>query len=248
MTEAEFQQAQNNGEVNAVQPEQQDPQEQTGIPPFSPDEYQPVLEALRRPRQPLSAVPTFTPKSFADQIQLIDDGVNKKATFFINDMWVTLGDYKKATASANANSVAISGLDLEADKLYKIYLRARDGSTSTSAPMVRLNNSNTNYVVRYNTVGVGNGTLTPSGISVVNSGSGSEFEAELLLSKTAGKHTLVKCEGTGYTFLSPTTAPILDTSAIIFNDTTNITSITFLAPDGTTVFTWDIVIIALTPS
>ena len=53
------------------------------------DDYAPVLNSIRKPRRPLTVVPTFVPKTFADQIQVFDDGINPKAIYvYISGTWV----------------------------------------------------------------------------------------------------------------------------------------------------------------
>jgi hypothetical protein len=51
------------------------------------EEFLPVLYSLRRIRRHLTTVPTNTPKTFADQIQLYDDGTNRRVYFFVNNIW-----------------------------------------------------------------------------------------------------------------------------------------------------------------
>lgn len=90
MTEQEYNQAVDQGQANTVQPAvqpathpaQAQPED---LPTF--DENQPLLESLRRPRKNLTAVPTFIPKTFADSIQYIDNGIRKYPVFYINNVW-----------------------------------------------------------------------------------------------------------------------------------------------------------------
>ena len=84
MTEAEFNQALAQGDVNFVRPEQQ-PEEP--LQPLSFNEYQSVIEALRRPRRHLTSAPSFTPKSFLDSFQLYDDGTNRRLYVYVNGTW-----------------------------------------------------------------------------------------------------------------------------------------------------------------
>lgn len=88
MTEAELNQLQQDGKVETVLKNQVEP-DPVGIPPSSSDEYQPVLETMRKPRVYLPAMPTFIPKSFAEAIQFVDDGT-KRPVFFINGEWTDL--------------------------------------------------------------------------------------------------------------------------------------------------------------
>lgn len=50
-------------------------------------DFLPVLFGMLFPRQHVTATPTFIPKNFLEQIQLVDDGTNKKAAFYINKEW-----------------------------------------------------------------------------------------------------------------------------------------------------------------
>jgi hypothetical protein len=86
MTEQEFEQAKAAGQVNFVDPPQTIP-EPKGLEPFSPNDYQAIIQALRRPRRHLTAAPTLVPKSFVDQIQFYDDGTNRRIYFYINNTW-----------------------------------------------------------------------------------------------------------------------------------------------------------------
>jgi hypothetical protein len=85
MTEAEFNQRQQEGKVKLI--EKPKDEEQQGIKPLSLDEYQPILEALRRPRRPLSSAPTATPKSFVDMIQFYENGATRRLYIYINATW-----------------------------------------------------------------------------------------------------------------------------------------------------------------
>ncbi len=87
MTEAEFNQAQQSRNVDVIS---KPVSESGGIPPMSPDEYQAVLESLRRPRIILSATPTFVPKTFAESIQPFDDGVTQGLYVYMNGTWILL--------------------------------------------------------------------------------------------------------------------------------------------------------------
>jgi len=73
---------------------QQPPSLPTSSPPIqfsqpltSIDEFLPLLGLLRRPRRHLTAAPTFTPKTFAEQIQFYDDGTNRRLYTYLNGVW-----------------------------------------------------------------------------------------------------------------------------------------------------------------
>jgi hypothetical protein len=56
---------------------------------FTLDDFLPVLLTLLAPRKALTTVPTFTPKNFADCIQLYTDGTNFFLYVFMNGTWHT---------------------------------------------------------------------------------------------------------------------------------------------------------------
>lgn len=91
MTESVFDQLQQQGQVQTVET---NPTETVinDLAPLNPDEYQAVLESIRRPRIYLSAAPTFTPKTFAESIQYVDDGITQTVYFYVNGQWVGLSE------------------------------------------------------------------------------------------------------------------------------------------------------------
>jgi hypothetical protein len=56
---------------------------------YTLDDFLPLLLTLLTPRKALTNVPTFTPKTFADCIQLYTDGTNFFLYVFMNDSWHT---------------------------------------------------------------------------------------------------------------------------------------------------------------
>jgi hypothetical protein len=84
MDEQSFQQAIEKGQVNFIEPKSEAREE---LKPNMLDEYTPIIETLRRPRRHLTIAPTFTPKSFIDQIQLYDDGTNRRVYLYVNGTW-----------------------------------------------------------------------------------------------------------------------------------------------------------------
>ncbi len=55
--------------------------------PFDIGDYGVLLEAMRAPRRHLTAAPTSVPRNFAEQIQLYDDGVNRRLYLYVNGTW-----------------------------------------------------------------------------------------------------------------------------------------------------------------
>lgn len=51
-----------------------------------------ILNSLNRPRNYLSAAPTFIPQNLVDQIQFVDDGADKWIYVYINKVWVGIKD------------------------------------------------------------------------------------------------------------------------------------------------------------
>jgi hypothetical protein len=86
MTEQEFKQLQQEGKVETISQETQTPPQQS-LGFESADEYISALHLLRAFRNHVTSVPTFIPKSFAEQIQLYDDGTIKKVLFYIKNAW-----------------------------------------------------------------------------------------------------------------------------------------------------------------
>jgi hypothetical protein len=84
MTEAEYNQAIAESNVNFIEPTQQPDKP---LQPLGFNEYQAIIETLRRPRRHLTAAPTFTPKTLFDQIQFYDDGINRRTYFYVNGTW-----------------------------------------------------------------------------------------------------------------------------------------------------------------
>lgn len=82
MTEDQFNQNVEDGKVIPVKAEQPAPQST----PRQFDENEPLLDSLRRPRRHLTSAPTFTPKTFSEQIQFVDDD-GLKVYFYINGTW-----------------------------------------------------------------------------------------------------------------------------------------------------------------
>ncbi len=46
-----------------------------------------VLDLLRRPKYHITAAPSFTPKSFLEQIQFYENGATRRIYFYINGSW-----------------------------------------------------------------------------------------------------------------------------------------------------------------
>ncbi len=72
MTETEFNQLQESGKVRVAEKQTQANRNE-GIPPFSLDEYQPILETLRRVKRVRTSAPTHTPKNLLEQLELVDN-------------------------------------------------------------------------------------------------------------------------------------------------------------------------------
>ena len=89
MTEPEFQQASASGNVQQVTPPAAPaPSQDSQTDSQTFDDTDAIIAALRRPRQALTSVPTFTPKTFADSIQWVDDGTTKRPVFYISGKWI----------------------------------------------------------------------------------------------------------------------------------------------------------------
>jgi uncharacterized membrane protein YagU involved in acid resistance len=74
------------GNANFIQPPQ--PQTPEVLPPDdSMSQFLGFLTTIRQPRSHLTVAPTFTPKTFLDQIQFYDDGSNRRMYFYTNKVW-----------------------------------------------------------------------------------------------------------------------------------------------------------------
>ena len=85
MTEQQYNQAVDAGQVQQVDTPTQPVDQPVPEQPF--DDNEPVLASLKQPRRHLTSAPTFTPKTFADSVQFFDDGTTKKVYFYFNGAW-----------------------------------------------------------------------------------------------------------------------------------------------------------------
>lgn len=89
MTQSELNDAINNDKVEVVKtgttPPDSAPQESVGQPNLL--DYLPILSLLRSPQRHLTEAPTFTPKTFQEQIQFVDDGAAKSLYLYFNNAW-----------------------------------------------------------------------------------------------------------------------------------------------------------------
>jgi hypothetical protein len=54
---------------------------------FKPEDYISILNALRNVKKHITVAPTATPKTFFDQIQFLDDGVDLQVWIWVNGTW-----------------------------------------------------------------------------------------------------------------------------------------------------------------
>lgn len=172
---------------------------------------------------------------------------------YVRGMWKPIaaasGQSLVAYDTINANHLTINDLDLDADGIYKIIVKARDGTASGSVAGIRFNNdAGTNYYTR-ESIGGASATANQTLIPFLNSYSGSaptQYQSEILINKTPGGYPVVQFQSTGAT--DGSTFPNIAVGSAVYNSTDNITSITFLNADGTTVHTWDVWIYKLETS
>jgi hypothetical protein len=89
MTHDEYKQQVSDGAVK------QHPLEQLGIQAdedsrpagYELGDFLPLLVQLLSPKQHLTSAPTFTPRDLLEQIQLFDDGVDRRLYLFVNGAW-----------------------------------------------------------------------------------------------------------------------------------------------------------------
>ena len=78
MTQSELEQAAKNGQIEQLNTGQNTQAQDTSLlnTPVDMTAYLPVLASLLSPRKFLAAAPTFVPKNFLEQIQIVDDGTD----------------------------------------------------------------------------------------------------------------------------------------------------------------------------
>lgn len=89
MTEGAFKQLQKEGKVVVLEKPEAEKVATLGLQPFSADEYQPILESLRRVKRhrTSSSSPDLWPKTFLDSIQPFDTGSVRGFRMYINGNW-----------------------------------------------------------------------------------------------------------------------------------------------------------------
>lgn len=94
MTPLEFEKIQKDGLASLLQNQPINPQPtKTDSKPDGDFNFAPflaVLNSIRLPKRHLTTPPTFTPQNFADQIQIVDDGVTQSLYVYINQTWVQI--------------------------------------------------------------------------------------------------------------------------------------------------------------
>lgn len=86
ITEEELKKLEKEGKVERIEEEKEE------IPPLPPErasleDYLVFLEMLRRMKTHRTTAPTHKPKSFLEQIEFYDDGVNRRIYLYINGTW-----------------------------------------------------------------------------------------------------------------------------------------------------------------
>lgn len=200
MTEAAFNQLQQDGKVEPVLKNTVEP-DPVGIPPLSSDEYQTVLEAIRKPRIYLSTPPTFEPKTFAESIQYYDDGTNQRVYFYFNGAWnyvskkvtedeiilsdVTTNDVSPAQhgfapKAPNDPHKFLNGANLPAWEVppYPVSLKASGIGTALSMTISGLDlNSDENYLIVARYVNGNSGTSGPYDVRIrINGDTGANYK------------------------------------------------------------------------
>lgn len=88
MESLDFEKQQKDGKVELVKPQELEgdivkPPEVKNME----EEYPTLLFALRTVRQTISTAPTFTPRSFAEQIQIYKNGTTYRLYVYVDDTW-----------------------------------------------------------------------------------------------------------------------------------------------------------------
>jgi hypothetical protein len=87
MDQAKLNQEVKSGNVNFIQPPQPQQQPEAELPDDSMKQFLGLLTTIRQPRAYLTSAPTFTPRTFLDQIQFYDDGTNRRLYLYVNKVW-----------------------------------------------------------------------------------------------------------------------------------------------------------------
>lgn len=153
MTEAEFNQQQNLGQVQVVtsQADNQAPNQPTSpkTEVFDPTPFLLPLEQIRAPRKHLTNAPAFVPQNFAEQIQLIDDGT-KRVAVYVNGQWIELAANNAWSLVEHAefsgvSSLTISSLTGDTDKIYRLIVKGYFNTAETLLHLRFNGDTGTNY-------------------------------------------------------------------------------------------------------
>lgn len=68
-------------------PDDPTPQPPKELFPFKIEDYIAILNQIRTTKRHIEVAPTATPKTFMDQIQFFDDGVDYRLYIYINGTW-----------------------------------------------------------------------------------------------------------------------------------------------------------------
>lgn len=158
------------------------------------------------------------------------------AKTFNTDLPGLSGMILKSYSTANASSISVTGLDLEADLDYYIILEA-SGATA-DAIRVRFNNdSGTNYNTRFlRDASTGTSATASSGLAGIDQTKKMHM-IEGHIMKRASQNTFWQMAAIGNDALTGTDLPSNCKTAGNYNSTTNVTRIDFLSESGNT-FNW----------
>lgn len=85
MTLQEIQDTVKNGKYGVIKQPENPPKPIPELPEIN--RFIAILEMLRRPKYHLTTAPTFTPKTFLEQIQFYDDTTDRRIYFYVNGSW-----------------------------------------------------------------------------------------------------------------------------------------------------------------
>ena len=168
MTEKEFNQKLKDGEVEAVKPETP----QTPTPPTPAfDENEPLLDAMRRPKKSLSTPPTFSPKNFAEQFQVVVAGGLKSLWMWIDQTWVELAGSAGGAAGDDQEVQFNDGGAMGADPNFKWNATEKriELDSNTNIPALKRGNGNGSILVEGGDATIGD---SPGGQGILRGGLG----------------------------------------------------------------------------
>lgn len=88
MTEKELKQLNKEGKIEEVKPEDEIEEEPENVrDTIEKKQFEPILETIRRIKQPVSTAPTVTPRNFIEQFVVYENGATVRIYIYVGDTW-----------------------------------------------------------------------------------------------------------------------------------------------------------------